>query len=289
MQTLTGSPTRRSPLPSTERGYRPILVSEKLISPTTMCRGAATAMGWFGCTMGEYSTRDDGRDVGAPFLRDMLKKMRAETGDPKLAGYNQGYLDEFLRGMGVSVPAAEFIFNRLWADIIASLDDQGQKNWITLAGSTARTPANSPIRKYVSEFPHELIMVDYDRGKSAIAFIDPMTPHGTGNYVRWAPEDDFRAFGSHFKEGGNYVAERWPVGKYTRAAITLRKQANLVVQLQKDVQEYKNGWLAADDELKDLISRYNSLNQQYEDCLDNSKLDEAIAALKDIARIASAF
>ena len=211
--------------------YKPLLFSEKLApngaGALTMCRGASLAMAYDAGTNGDWTTNPDGSRWGRAKIKNMLDKMRLATGEPLRDGYNQGHVDEFLKAMGAP-PDTWQVDNNPWPDLIADLKSGFV---VELAGNVRHTPADSPLRKYVNPVDHDILMLDFKDNR--IAFIDPMTPHGTARYVRWAPADHFKKFGSEFAISGRYVAGRVKRGKYSDVAKAKAPDANVAALKQK--------------------------------------------------------
>lgn len=204
--------------------YKPLLFSEKLApnaaGQLTLCRAASLAMAYDASTNGDWTTNADGSKWGRAKIKNMLERMRAATGEPLRDGYNQSHVPAFLSAM--RAPGATWEqANVPWEDLIADLKTDYV---VELAGNVSHTPADSPLRKYVNPVDHDILLLDYKDGR--ITFIDPMTPHGTRRYIRSAPAEHFKQFGSEFRTGGNYTAGRVKRGRYSDMAILRREQGS---------------------------------------------------------------
>ena len=231
------------------KDYRPLLFSERVepndVGQFDLCRAAALAMGFDAATMGEWTTNANGSRWGKAKIKKALERMRAATGAELRGSYNQGHMDDFLRGIRAPVEAYQQ-FNRPMTDI----KDKLETHVIFLAGDVKHTRAQSPLRRYVNgNVGHEIILVDVNKDGTQIAFIDPMTPHGTAKYVRWAPVEDFRKFGSEFREGKNYIAGAMRRGQYTAKNILKRTNAKVILKLQTDLLALQKAWQEQQAEL----------------------------------------
>jgi len=269
--------------------YKPILFSERLApngaGAFTMCRGASLAMAFDAGTNGDWTTNPDGSRWGRAKIKNMLDRMRVATGEPQRDSYNQGHVPEFLKAMGAP-PEAYQTANVSWADLIADLKSGFV---VELAGNTRHTSVDSPLRKYVNPVDHDILMVDYKDGR--IAFIDPMTPHGTARYIRWAPAQHFEQFASEFRTGGNNVAGRIKRGKYSEINLSRQRMAKAL----KDVS-LRNEQLASrisglvdengrlDTQISTLEFEVASLQGQIEEGVSPVELDALLAQVAVIER-----
>jgi len=258
--------------------YRPPLISERLVLPLTLCRAAATGMAWAMATLGESVTRADGREFGNAVFTKRLKQARTNTGEPLRPGYNQSHMEDFMRAWGCSLKLKDVKYNKKRAAIRESLQNGYA---ITLAGNVGSV-ANplSKLNKYVNPVGHELIFFDWQGGwrTGSVAFIDPMTPVGVPNYVRRVPVLEMWQFGSYFQLMGIYGAERWKIGKYTRALNTRREMAGLVLDAQTKLLAAQKGWSEADAELDAIIERYNTLDAAHTALMDESGVSATVEA-----------
>jgi hypothetical protein len=209
--------------------YEPLLFSERLAAPPmNLCRAASLAMAWDAATNGDWTTNPDGSRWGAPKIEEALRDMRKAAGpDTDGNGYNQGHVPEFLRAIDAPVDAYE-VRNVEFSKLI---DDLEAGYVVELAGNAKHTPQGSPLRKYVGDVAHDILLLKVNDGR--ISFIDPMTPHGTAGYVRTAPIGDFRDFGSEFRTNGSYVAGRVKRGEHSLVARRTAAQAAIIVDVQK--------------------------------------------------------
>jgi hypothetical protein len=226
-------------------------------------------------------------------IKKALERMRAATGDEDRGSYNQGHMDDFLRGIKAPVEAYK-PFNRTMADIKKKLPT----HVVFLAGDVRHTRKASPLRKYVNGgVGHEIILVGINKDGTQLAFIDPMTPHGTDKYKRWAPVEDFRKFGSEFREGKNYIAGTMRRGKYTAYNMLKRNRAIIILDLQEKLLALKEQWekqqaelIVQDGKIVDLEGQIQELErerllleQQLEECINSEEpdCDEVVAKLAD--------
>ena len=253
----------------TREQYRPPLVSEKLVSPWTLCRAAVTGMAWAMATLGESMTFPDGDPWGAPRIRTALIDARENTGDPTRSGYNQSHVEAFLRAFGSGLKLEDVKYNKSKTKIRESL--QGHYA-ISLAGNVGRTPAGSKLRKWVNAVGHQLLFFDWEGGQKTgtVAVIDPMTPQLVSNYVRRVPVAEMWAFGSAFQASGVFVAERYRIGHYTKQAVTIRQMAAVTLDVQQKLVLAQTGWQNADAEVDALIARYNELDAEHSALIESS-------------------
>lgn len=198
--------------------YRPMLVDEHLNMrdvdndgdlDATLCRAAASLMALDAWTSGEITTTPVGTKWRKAKIRSALGLMRKATGEPDRHGYNQSHTADFVRAMGEPVSAFT-IFNRSMTQIKAKLREGFV---VTLAGDVGYAPAGSPLRRYVNPgVGHEIIITRLSKDESRAAFIDPMTPHGTAKYERWAPWSHFVGYAERFGAPAARVAEIWKRG-----------------------------------------------------------------------------
>lgn len=274
---------------TTKEAFRPLLISEKLVTPLTLCRAAVTGMGWAMSTMGESTTFPVGQQYGNGAFEKQLKQARKNTGEPERKGYNQSHVSDFLKAFDSPLRLKDVKYNQMRPKIRESL----QGNFaISMAGSTAKTPAASKLRKWVNPVAHQLLFFDWEGGvrTGTVAFIDPMTPPNNSNYVRRVPVREMWQFGSKFQFLKRYVCERYSIGKYTRAAITRRDMAQLTLQVQEKLVAALKGWQEADAEVEELIEKYNELDAKYEACMEGQGIpvdqeNEVIAHLQSALNI----
>lgn len=255
--------------------YRPLLFSERVepndLGKFDLCRAASLAMGIDAATLGEWTTNANGSKWGKAKIKRALEKMRAATGEEGRGSYNQGHMDDFLRGVNFPVEAYER-FNKPMSEIKQTL----KTHVVFLAGDVRHTPAASPLRKYVNpNVGHEIILTGISNDGTKIAFIDPMTPHGTKRYQRWAPVAHFAKFGSEFKEGKDYIAGRMKRGQYTQAKVVARNRAKIVKKLQEDILSLQGLWQGQQAELA--VQDQKIMDLQGEVALLENQLQEAIA------------
>jgi hypothetical protein len=228
--------------------YRPTLIDEHLHmldvdgdgdKDATLCRAAATAMALDAMTLGEWTRTSKGDRWGKARIRTLLARMRNATGEPRRAGYNQSHVPDFIKGAGFPTDILR-IYNKPTSDI----KDKLAAGFVaTVAGDVALTPAGSPLRKYVNgNVGHEIILTRMIKDRSKIAFIDPMTPHGTAKYERWAPANDVHRFMGRFRSNGNNIAEIWKRGKLTEAKEVARDRARVILEQQQSFLELKKLW-----------------------------------------------
>lgn len=210
--------------------YRPLLIDEHLNmldidndgdKDATLCRAAASLMAGDAVTGGELTTTQKGGKWGRAKIRAVLGKMRQSTGAPKRPGYNQSHVAGFVKAMGLPADSYER-FNKSMGEAKAKLK---QGYVVTVAGDVGLTPYGSPLRRYVNPgVGHEIIITRVTKDGTKAAFIDPMTPHGTKVYERWAPWSHFVAFAKRFGAPGARIMEIWKRGKYAKASIQARQK-----------------------------------------------------------------
>lgn len=262
--------------------YRPLLFSELVAGRDidkdgdldfTLCRASALAMGFDAATNGEWTTNANGSKWGRGKIRNALERMRAATGDLDREGYNQSHMDDFLRGVKAPVEAYER-FNKPMSAIKGAL---GQGYVVFLAGNVSKTPAGSTLRRYVNEWPHEIILTRINKDGTKIAFIDPMTPHGTVRYERWAPANDVRLFGTAFSDAeDNMIAGKMRRGMYTDAKEVARDRARVIKRLQTDLLELQALWKQQQRELDDQDETIESLR---------TRLDTARTRIEELEQL----
>jgi hypothetical protein len=246
--------------------YKPILFSEKLepndVGKLDLCRACALLTIFDTATNGEFSTNDDGSKWGKRRIKRTLEKMRAATGLELRGSYNTSHMDEFAKGAG---------FNpRAWVKQIVPFKSvvQGLKDGYayTLSGDVRGTPAGSPLRKWVNPgVGHELALIDISDDGERIQFIDPMTPHGTKNYARWAPKAHFKAFAKAFMENGKVVSGRIKKGYYTAKAKAKRAAAATLGLVEHQAAVLRD--------------KVRLLNGEYDTLLDENEAAKAEVAL----------
>jgi hypothetical protein len=228
--------------------YRPLLFSERVAGINLdddpalefdLCRAACLAMAFDAATLGEWSTNPNGTRWGRAKIRSALVKMRNATGEQQRGGFNQSHMDDFLRG--IRAPQDVWVkFNVPMARIKEAL---GNGFVVLLAGDVAGTPVKSGMRKYVRPgVGHEILLTAINKDGTRIAYIDPMVPHGTAKYQRWAPAREVAGFGSRFKTGKNYIAGKVKRGKYTRAQQVARDRAAVIKDMQERLLSLAAEW-----------------------------------------------
>lgn len=255
--------------------YRPLLFSERVepndVGKFDLCLACTLLMSFDAATLGEWTKNPNGTNWGKAKIKKALERARAATGEELRGAYNQSHLDDFLRGVAVPDNIVQ-LYNRPMSDIKQSLKDGYT---VGIAGDVKHTPANSPLRKYVNgNVGHAILLTRILKDGSKIAFIDPMTPHGTKKYERWAPANDFFKFMSEFRVGKDNVAFRLKRGKYTQAREVARDRARLITQLQERI-------VAIDLISKDWKRRFeNKRDQVYTLQGIKTALEEQIAELE---------
>lgn len=242
--------------------YLPLQCSERLVLPLTLCRAASVAHAVALMTLGESYIYSNGNLWGEETLRTRLKLGRIRTGEPKRRGYNQSHLEAFLQAFNSPrLRPKDYIYNKSKLRIRSSL----QRGYaVTFAGNVGGTPRGSNLRRDVNAVAHEIIFWDWQGGNRSgnVAFIDPMTPQGSGSYIRRVPVSHMWAFAKAFKQNKVYIAERWKIGDYTAARMQEKASAKLVLQLQHRVLALKKTTETLDREYNDLVDKYNALEAQ---------------------------
>ena len=273
------------------RQYRPTLIDEHLDMQdvdndgdldATLCRAAATAMALDCMTDGEWTRTVKGERWGRARIKTLLKRMRAATGEPNRAGYNQSHVDDFVRGAGFPTEIIR-IFNKSMPDLKKKLKEGFV---VTLAGDVAGTPATSPLRKYVNPgVGHEIIITRINKDGTKAAFIDPMTRHGTRKYERWAPWSHFQGFAKRFGTSSARIAEIWKRGRLTEAKDVARNRAVVILQLQNALADLQKLWKKQQLELSDqddtiaaLRAKANELEAALDECEQLGRHDHMVIA-----------
>ena len=233
--------------------YNPLLISERVepndVGQLDLCRAASFLMVWDAATNGDATTYPNGKRWGKARIRNTLAKMRRATGDELRGSYNTGHMDEFAKGAGIPPNAWEPQFLP-FASLVQGLQDGYA---YTLSGDVRHTPPGSPLRKYVNGgVGHDTALIRISDDLEQIAFIDPMTPHGTAKYLRWAPRRDFRLFAKEFETAGSIVSGRIKKGYYSVANRRVRSTAALALDAQKNSIECRTK-LAAVREVKAVL------------------------------------
>lgn len=266
--------------------YRPLLVDEHLNMrdvdndgdlDATLCRASATLMALDAWTGGGLTTKATGTKWGKAQIRNALGKMRRQTGEPDRYGYNQTHVYDFVRAMGL--PSSSFtVFNQSMPEIRKKLEDGFV---VTLAGDVGLTPVGSPLRRYVNPVGHEIIVTRINKDGTKAAFIDPMTPHGTLRYERWAPWSHFADFAGRFGVPKARVAEIWKRGYGSEAEKQRRQKAGY----RGDLIETERQLASAEDELAS-TKQALTLCQNTDPQLRITELEGALEEIKDIAFVA---
>ena len=239
--------------------YKPLLFSEReapdVNGQLDKCRAASFAMIFDAGTNGDWTTNRDGTKWGRAKIRKAQERMVAKVGNRD--GYNQSHMDEFAAGIGVPANVWQMRNVQFW-HIIKDLQDK--THCYELAGDVKHTPVGSPLRTYVNpNVGHDIALVAINRALTKIAFIDPMTPHGTRKYIRWAPVEHFKKFASEFAVDGKVVAGRVRRGWWSDEAIARRKHAALVLKLQMDLLALQKEWKKQQNELSDQDEQITAL------------------------------
>jgi len=274
--------------------YVPLLVSEKLSrnpnGQLDLCRAAVLAMLLNTGTDGEWMTKPNGRDWGKKRMTKLLEGMRKATGDPARGSYNQGHVSSFVRGADGPTDAYE-VANAPWAAIVAGLE---VGKWCyDLAGDVRDTPEGSPLRKYVNpDVGHDIFLLKISKDGERIAFIDPMTPPGTKNYVRWAPTSHFRQFAQRFMYGSNrrVVAGRVKKGYYSEANKVRRNKQGALEEQRVQILELKQQVVSKQAKLQALRDDLALCNEQEDPNVIErleADLDIALDQLSRIKAVAS--
>jgi hypothetical protein len=276
--------------------YVPLLVSERVepnaVGRYDLCRAAVLAMLLNGGTNGEWMTNPNGTRWGKAKIAKLLERMRKATGAVSRGSFNQGHVDEFLKGAGWKGSPYE-TQNVPWKDIVAGLKEG--KWGYSLSGDVKHTPQGSPLRKYVNgNVGHNIYLSKLSKDGKRIAFIDPMTPHGTAKYLRWAPVAHFRQFASEFAKAGRVVAGRVKKGYYTSANKVRHNRATVILKLQNDLLDLQKLWtvqqselIVLDDKLEKRAAKIDALKSEVtllETELASCRLEEdpdTIATLED--------
>lgn len=266
---------------ATSQRYNPLLISERVepnaVGQFDLCRAASLLMGVDAATNGEFTTYANGRKWGKAKIANALKKMRNATGVAGRGSFNQSHMDDFLTGIGFPINSYTR-FNRSFKAIKETLDT----HVVFLAGDVKHTPAGSPLRKYVNPgVGHEIILVRINKARDKIAFIDPMTPHGTKRYLRWAPASHFRQFGSEFSQNGDYVAGTMRKGAFTQERKTARQLGGLNLELQRTLELRDSRIEALETQKKALKAELAALEVQPEDP-DLVEANERIEVMLDL-------
>ncbi len=262
---------------ATRSEYNPLLVSERLVKRLTLCRASTTGMAWFMSTLGEATIWPNGRQFGESKLRTLLQDARVATGEPLRKGYNQSHVTAFLKAFGSHLTIKDVIYNKSRLRIRESLQ------WgfaVCMAGNVAETPADSILRDLVGEVAHEMLFYDWQGGwkTGTVAVIDPMTPPGTRFYVGRVPVREMFMFGSRYKIGNRFNAERYKIGKYAKAAISHRRNAKIILDVQTKLLNAIAGREESDAEADKLLGQLNT-------CLELKTDPDVLTALVHLKEI----
>lgn len=273
--------------------YIPILVSERLepnaVGRLDLCRAASFAMILNGSTNGEWMKNPDGTDWGPKKIAKLLEKMRAKTGEVLRGSFNTSHMDEFAEGAGFSAD----VWDKEIVPFSKVVEGLKTGKWgYQLSGDVRHTPESSPLRKHVrSGVGHDNALIKISDDLKKIGFIDPMTPHGVDNYFRWAPTSHFRKFASEFKQpNGDIIAGRVRKGVNREAAMLRRKNANLILKLQQDLDSLQKLWrgqqaelIVLDKNVADRDEQLALLEQRLAECqVDASSESEARLKVADL-------
>ena len=210
--------------------FNPLLISERLepndLGQLDLCRACSFLMVWDAATNGDATTNPNGSRWGRAQIKNTLVRMRKATGEELRGAYNTSHMDEFARGAGIPVNAWHLQLVK-FSEVVQGLRDGYA---YTLSGDVKGTPAGSPLRKYVNgNVGHDIALIRLSENRKQIAFIDPMTPHGTRKYVRWAPVSHFQKFANAFKDGdGRVVAGRIEKGWWSKLQTQKRAWQTMV-------------------------------------------------------------
>jgi hypothetical protein len=275
--------------------YNPLLISERVepndVGQLDLCRAASFLMVWDSATNGDYTTFPNGSRWGRGKIKSTLTRMRKATGEELRGAYNTSHMDEFAKGAGIPAGAWQMQIVK-FSSVVQGLKDGFA---YTLSGDVARTPSKSPLRKYVNpNVGHDIALIRLSKDGKKIAFVDPMTPHGTRRYLRWAPVSDFQKFAKEFADSaGRVVAGRIKKGSYSVMSKRLRSAAALTLEAQQNsikFQKQRDNVRDVRDELQADLLRLEGLLEQ---CAGDSEaelredLADATSRLDRIAIIVS--
>ena len=204
--------------------YRPPVASERLLPKTIHgyngCRLSAAWSGAAVATLGESTLLPNGRLKGVAARKRDLERMLRATGEPNRVGFNQSHVPAIHDALGVPTPEPwTGTFEELWRDEGAAFTIAGNPQDIAGASTLERLAA----QRGWSGADHELLLLPR-RGTHG-TIIDPMRPQGGSYSGDRVPKAEVRQFmrSREIEAGGRPVAERYPVGGWTQAALATRR------------------------------------------------------------------
>jgi len=219
--------------------YRPPQASERLLPKHpqhgyTGCRLSAAWVGAAVATLGESTLTPEGRPMSPSAIRRDLERMLKGTGDPDRAGYRQDHVPGMLAA--IDLPAPERLtgdFDDMWADRDAAYTIAGNPQDIRGASTLEHLAA----QRSWSGVNHELLLMPH-RGDFGTIF-DPMRPQGGSYAGDRVPKAELRQFmrSPELQAGGKPIAERFPVGGWTQAALQTRKLLRRLAAVTDDAHD----------------------------------------------------
>lgn len=218
---------------ATRDKYQPAKVSERWFRPYTSCSFISWTTAWFVSTLGEFITWPSGQPYGKPALKTLIRKgWDAVDPDREREGYGTWAFNTYMKGMDAPIRREDVRFVRPREDIVDALE---KNHAITIAGNTRGCRPRSPIRKWVGEADHRICVKGYrvKDGQKQTRLYEPMTPDSdAAHWGKWIPMQDVFDFGKRFKHWGQFLAERFIAGHFTREAKARRRGAKAVLQVQ---------------------------------------------------------
>lgn len=251
---------------ATRDKYQPPQFSERWYTPYITCSLVSWVAAETCSTLGESVTWGTGALFGKPALKNRLKRAWEEIRADGDRGYGRTDFNAFMRALGSPIRLSEVKFTKDRESILNAL---GKDHVITMAGNTRGCRPNSPIRTYVGEADHRIMVKGLRtyRGQQQTRLYEPMTPDTDArHWGRWIPVQDLFDFGKRYKHWGLFHAERFLTGHHTREAKARRNGAKAVLKVQEQVVALQEAVFEADKVIakqeKDIVALKAQLEQQ---------------------------